>query len=403
METRSPGTGRRVAFITPEFVTEADASGGVASYVLKMALALAANGVDVEVFVPSTVSGLTDAQGIRVERVRSERSIIARALARMLILACGPRGRAVLEVLTARRLARAVERRHREKPFDVIQSSNHQLTGSSVRRAPGRVHVTRISTSRWLYDRGSGWRPELLARFLEWADVRALRRADLVYAPSSFLATHFREAHGLDVAVVRPPAELGERPLQHATTAVPDRYLVHFGALSSRKGTDLVARALAEAWRAEPELRMVWIGPLAPDLLARFRGAWGERSTQVSVLGRQDKATLYGLVSGAIASVLPSTVDNLPNTVIESLILGVPVIGSAGASIDELIEDGVSGRLIPIGDASALAEAMVEAWRGHGAWVGDGFRPPAILAEMRPDRAVQAFLAFVSAAAPRHA
>ena len=382
-------------------MTEPEASGGVASYVLKMALALSANGVDVEVFVPSSASELTDTHGIRVERVRSERSIIARALNRMLVLVCGPRGQAVLEALTARRLARAVERRHSEEPFDVIQSSNHQLTGAYVRHAPDRVHVTRISTSRRLYDRGSGWRAELWARLLEWADVRALRRADLVYAPSAFLATHFREAHGLDVAVIRPPAELGEQPVSHATTSVPARYLVHFGALSARKGTDLVAGALVEAWRVEPELRMVWIGPIAPDLLARFRRDWGERSTQVSVLGRQEKATLYGLVSGAIASVLPSTVDNLPNTVIESLILGVPVIGSDGASIDELIDDGVSGRLIPIGDATALSDALVEAWRGHADWVGDAFRPPAILAEMRPDRAVQAFLAFVNTTPPQ--
>ena len=376
-------------------MTEPERSGGVASYVEKMAIALSANSVEVEVFVPSTVHGTTEVHGVRVHRVQTERSIVARGLARMLVLLAGPRGSAIVEVSTARRLAQAVERRHSEKPFDVIQSSNHQLTGTYVLRAPGRVHVTRISTSRKLYDRGTGWRPELFARILEWADVRALRAADLVYAPSDFLATYFRQTYGIEVGVVRPPAELGARPARQLATAVPERYLVHFGALSVRKGTDLVARALVEAWKTEPDLRMVWVGWIAPELLARFRKEWGERSSQVTILGRLDKPILYGLVDRAIASVLPSTVDNLPNTVIESLALGVPVIGSAGASIDELVEDGVSGCLVPIGDVTGLAEAMVGAWRNRVSWTGDGFRPPAILDAMRSDRAVQALLDFV--------
>jgi len=90
---------------------------------------------------------------------------------------------------------------------------------------------------------------------------------------------------------------------------------------------------------------------------------------------------------GAEAAVLPSRCDNLPNTVIETLLLRVPVIGSRGASIDELVEPGRSGQLVPIGDPVALAEVMVKVWRREVPWLGSGFRRPAILAEMAPERA----------------
>ena len=69
------------------------------------------------------------------------------------------------------------------------------------------------------------------------------------------------------------------------------------------------------------------------------------------------------MVAQAEAAVLPSRFDNLPNSVIECLSLGVPVIGTDGASIDELVTSGRDGELVPIGDRAALAAAIVARWR----------------------------------------
>ena len=383
---------RRVAFLAPEFATENGATGGVGNYVLKMALALADRGIEAEVFVPSDQPGVVAYQGIRVERVARDRSVFRRGAARVLRPLAGPHAEVVIQLANARRLAAALRRRHGERPFQVVQSSNYHLTGASVERVPGRRHVVRISTSRRLYDDAFGGGRALTARAVETLDARIMRRADAAYAPSAFLADYFRRAYALDVRVVRPPAELGSEPARTLPFALPERYLVHFGSLSARKGTDIVARALATAWRDAPDLRMVWIGPIADAALAAYRAHWGDRADQVVALGTLDKALTYGAVQKAVAAILPSRVDNLPNTVIESLILGVPVIGSDGASIDELVEDGVSGALVPIGDDTALAAAMVAAWRGTARWLGDGFRTPTAIAEMRPDRAVQRFL-----------
>jgi len=332
--------------------------------------------------------------------VQSERSILVRALVRMLGVVVGSRSSVLVQLRDARRLAAAVERRNTVAPFDVIQSSNHQLTGFFVQQAVGRVNAIRISTSRLLYDRGVGVRHASMGRFIESLDVRALRRADVVYAPSVFLARHFQERHGIDVAVVRPPAELGGVAADRVPFTLPARYLIHFGSLGSRKGTDVVARALAEAWRTEPDLRMVWVGSIVARTLTRFREMWGPNADKVVVLGPLEKSMLYRVLVGAVASVLPSRVDNLPNTVIESLALGIPVIGSDGASIDELVEHGTSGWLVPIGDADKLAQAMVSAWQGRAAWLGPGFKPPRQLQEMRPDRSVQAFVDLVTQVMP---
>ncbi len=395
----SPPAIRRVAFLTPEYVTEKGSSGGVGNYVAKMAAALGAAGVVAEVFVSSNRSDVIEADGIRVERVPRERSVALRAAVRALEPLLGQRADVVVHLANARRLAAAMERRHREEPFDVVQSSNYHLTGARVRRTLGRRHLIRISTSRRLYDVAYGGRQARTSRFVESLDARAMRRADATYAPSSFLADYFRREHGIDVAVVRPPAELGTKPATDLPFPLPERYLVHFGTLGPRKGTDVVARALLRAWSVDPSLRMVWVGPIQERELAAHRAAWGEGADRVAHLGPLPKAQMYGVLQGALASVLPSTVDNLPNTVIESLVLGVPVIGSDGASIDELVENGASGALVPIGDPAALADAMLEAWQGRAPWLGACFRTPATIRDMRPERAVRAFLEFAGAPA----
>ncbi len=386
----------RVAFLAPEFPTEARLSGGVGSYVAKMATVLAASGIDVEIFVPSTTNEVLDFGGVRVQRVEGERSLVARGAAWVARWVVGPHGDIVVHLKNAGRLVHAFEARHREHPFDVVQSSNYNLTGHYLEPSSERVHLVRVSTSRRLYDRNGGRYAAMIAGCIEALDVRGMRRADAVYAPSTFLAEHFRRVHGLDVDVVRPPAELGAVPDASIDDALPPRYLVHFGSLSQRKGTDAIARALLQVWAREPEFRMVWVGEINDEAIAGFRSAWGPHAGHVSILGRRPKPELYRVVLDAVASVLPSTVDNLPNTVIESLALGVPVIGSDGASIDELVEHGASGWLVPIGDVDALADAMVVAWRGEADWLGPGFAPPALLDEMRPARAVQAFLGLVS-------
>jgi glycosyltransferase involved in cell wall biosynthesis len=119
---------------------------------------------------------------------------------------------------------------------------------------------------------------------------------------------------------------------------------------------------------------------------------WGERASQVRWLGYLPKPQVYALLRRAEAVVIPSRVDNLPNTLIESLFLNVPVIGSLGASIDEVVEPGINGDLVPIGQPAALAEALVKAWRREVPWVAGRLPLPPMIEQMQPRVAALNFL-----------
>lgn len=390
---------RRIAFLTPEFPTELGAAGGLASYLGRMTRALHGLGHDVEVLtIAAEGSGVLDHDGVRVERVVPRPHGAVRLLGRISDLNWRFRLAATLENLERGiALGRALERRHRVLPFDIVQSSDYSLAGLFVRRRAGRTHLVRSSWAADLYSELDGIRPRFDRRMLYRLERVSLRRADVAYTPSRCLSDFYRREHGIHTEVLRPPFLLEPEPASEVPPGLPERYLLHFGQLGSRKGTDLVVRALPLAWEKEPGLEIVFAGrEIRPGAFDRWKRSWAEDESRVRWLGAVERPILYAILSRAVAAVLPSRVDNLPNTVIESAGLSVPVIGTAGASIDEVVEHGRSGELVPLGEVEPLADAMVRAWRGEGAWARDGYRSPAILGEMEPAGAAAGFLRLAS-------
>jgi glycosyltransferase involved in cell wall biosynthesis len=58
-------------------------------------------------------------------------------------------------------------------------------------------------------------------------------------------------------------------------------------------------------------------------------------------------------------SINPSRIDNMPNSVLESLASGVPVVSSNVGGVPYLLQDGVTGLLVPAQDPDAMARAVL--------------------------------------------
>jgi glycosyltransferase involved in cell wall biosynthesis len=278
--------------------------------------------------------------------------------------------------------------RHAVAPFRIVQSADYYAAGLFVRRHRERIHAVRCSSAADLYCKidGTVSAAELCRGYLERL---SMRRADLAYAPSRILAEHFRRVHGMKVDVIRPPIYLETQNLSPPPFPLPSRFFLHFGQLMERKGTALLAQALPIAWKAVPDLTMVWCGRCWDrSKLRDWQSSWGDRGHQVQITGPLAKPQMYDVLQRADATVLPSQVDNLPNTVIESLMFGIPVLGSRGASIDELVEEGRTGHLVALGDVDGLAATLARMWRGESS-VSKGFEWNSEIAmQMQPQRAI---------------
>ena len=66
------------------------------------------------------------------------------------------------------------------------------------------------------------------------------------------------------------------------------------------------------------------------------------------------------MYSAADLFVIPSSQDNFPNTVIESLACGTPVVGFDTGGIRDMVRSGVTGLLVQKGNAPALKNAIMD-------------------------------------------
>ena len=122
----------RIAYLTPEFVSEPKFDGGLANYLHRVSRALRDAGHQPEVFVLSDRDESFDFDGVRVHRVRQEVRSGWRSFRNGVHKMTG-----VSLVMTtlvregARRLAQAFLKRHDEQRFDLVQGSDFYATGAA--------------------------------------------------------------------------------------------------------------------------------------------------------------------------------------------------------------------------------------------------------------------------------
>jgi len=201
-----------------------------------------------------------------------------------------------------------------------------------------------------------------LRGFLRWA----ARRSDRVVAISSYTAAEVRELVQLPIEVIPYTTSLPPPPPvpRTARRSPGAPFTVLFvGRLVERKGVSHLVDAVNLLLPgAEVRLVIVGDGPERARIEARVRDRGLDG--RVAVRGQVSDAELQAAYAGADAFVLPAVVDRRGDTeglgvvLLEAMNHRVPVIASAIGGITDIVEDGVSGLLVPPGDAPALAAAL---------------------------------------------
>lgn len=152
----------------------------------------------------------------------------------------------------------------------------------------------------------------------------------------------------------------GVTPERYGTQArkAPGQNVLFIGRLAAVKGATLLLDAFAEVLERHPQahLTLVGDGPDRAGLEAKVgRLGLGARVTFTGYLGQEDVAAQ---LDKADLLVLPSFAEGVPVVLMEAMASRIPVIASRVAGVQELVEDGVSGRVLPPGDMVSLVEAL---------------------------------------------
>jgi glycosyltransferase involved in cell wall biosynthesis len=79
---------------------------------------------------------------------------------------------------------------------------------------------------------------------------------------------------------------------------------------------------------------------------------------RVSFMGAQPRRRIVELFRAADATILSSSWENFPHTVVEALAVGTPVLAMEAGGVAEVVRDGENGLLVAAGDTAALGEAV---------------------------------------------
>ncbi|TCO74320.1 TIGR03088 family PEP-CTERM/XrtA system glycosyltransferase [Chromatocurvus halotolerans] len=176
--------------------------------------------------------------------------------------------------------------------------------------------------------------------------------------------------NGVDLARfdLRGQARMGPDPSigvrSHSDLTAPSTPLVigTVGRLATVKNQHQIIRALAHIISVRPRLRsqlrciVVGDGPerAALEAEAFSRGV----AEQIEFTG--DRGDIPDQLARMDVFLLPSLNEGISNTVLEAMASGLPVIATDIGGNPELVQPGVSGTLVPVGDAEALGEAILE-------------------------------------------
>lgn len=184
-----------------------------------------------------------------------------------------------------------------------------------------------------------------------------LRSAALRVTPSAFLLRVFAR-HGLDAEVIPNIIDLERfraresRPFGQAPHIVVARNLEPIYGLT----TAIQALALLRGTYPGATMTIAGTGPQRAELeaLARSLGL----ADAVRLPGRIEHAYMPDLYASADVALNPSTVDNMPNSVLEAYASHLPLVSTDAGGVPDIVDDGASGLLVPVGDAAAMAAAL---------------------------------------------
>lgn len=162
--------------------------------------------------------------------------------------------------------------------------------------------------------------------------------------------------NGIDVEAFASakPADLG----------VPDGPLTigFVGRFEERKGIVELMGAWPKVAAAVGNARLVLAGS-GGGLDAEVR-RWAEVTGNVHAIGFRDD--MAAVMKSFDILVVPSHFEGFGIVIAEALAAGVPVVASRASNLPELLDDGVEGRLVPVRDADALADAVIELAQAEG-------------------------------------
>jgi alpha-maltose-1-phosphate synthase len=250
------------------------------------------------------------------------------------------------------KIAEAYLQQH-EDQYDVIFQQHTMMAPGVNYRQRSYVIATdntyRLSERYW-----PDWVPLQYERD-EWlaAETDVFKHAACIFTWSDFARQSFIHDYGIDPdKVVVTGSSSNVRVLEQPKDDFSRPIAMFVGYDFERKGGYVLLKAWEQVRAAVPNAELWIVGPKKP---------LAEPMPGVKWLGRiYDTKELENLYLQASAFLLPSLFEPFAFAILEAMGVGLPCVTTNDFGVKEMIQDGVDGLLVKVGDPDSLAEAVVK-------------------------------------------
>jgi glycosyltransferase involved in cell wall biosynthesis len=139
--------------------------------------------------------------------------------------------------------------------------------------------------------------------------------------------------------------------------------MASIACLRPDKNTESLIRATATIIREEPEFLINIAGDGPPERVAMLKQLAIDLKVDKNVIFLGNVNDVPSLLARSSVMVLPSTTEGISIALLEAMACGVPVIATNVGGNPEVVEDGVTGILVPANDDAAMTEALLRMYR----------------------------------------
>lgn len=267
-------------------------------------------------------------------------------------------------------MSRAVNKRIKElccnEKVDVIQFTS--LSGLSMcyfGKVPSVMRLSSYAKIAYQTHQTLSVEEERMISILE---RMASKRCNAIFAPCENTAREFSRDIGRKVSVIESPFYndvLKYDDSIYVKDLQGKKYVLFFGCLYAEKGILVIADILYEFLQRNKEYYIVFVGETTPinavDARKILSREAKELEHKILFYDPLPHKSLYYLIIKAEFIILPSLMENLSNACIEAMYFGKVVVGTDGASFEQLITDGNNGLLCKPNNSQDLLLKMNQA------------------------------------------
>lgn len=336
----------QIIFITPEYVTENNFDGGLANYLYRVCVSLVEFGHKPVIIVGSNKDEKIVHDGVTVYKVNVGNSClnVIKKLFPPTI------GETIQWIVQSKKLNMKLKELCKYGKLDLVQYTSYTATALFAnKKIPS---IVRISSVQKLMDEKNDRPANWIRNVLYFLELKALKKGKKLICPSKLISNEIQRITSRKVDVVEGP--YNHRSEQEDQQPYNDllqnkKYLLFFGTLCLLKGVKIIAEILSVLLSRHKDLHFVFIGKdVGYNGIPMMQHVWdksGVNKERCLYLESMKQNQLIPFIKNCVCVVLPSRIDNLPNTCIEAMANQKIVIGTKGASFEQLIDDGSNGFL----------------------------------------------------------